>query len=168
MQTVIQVTVPRESHRHVQLNSGPAVCGAALLFAPSQDGISHNPLEWTDWEDCANAAQVLAGAMADVAGVDAVCETNLVLLPRGGVHRHRGLRSWRAGVGDAGLQLPGAVASSPPEFPGGFESLAVGEVLGVSLVEREFVRRTANVRGEDGVVLRIDDGILHLGLGEVG
>ncbi|MEZ3116798.1 Zn-dependent hydrolase [Halobaculum sp. MBLA0147] len=41
---------------------------AALLFAPSRDGISHNPLEWTDWDDCAAATRVLAGALADAAG----------------------------------------------------------------------------------------------------
>ena len=38
-----------------------------LLFAPSEDGISHNPREWTDWADCANATRVLAGAMANLA-----------------------------------------------------------------------------------------------------
>ena len=38
-----------------------------LLFAPSREGISHNPREWTDWADCANATRVLAGAMADLA-----------------------------------------------------------------------------------------------------
>ena len=43
------------------------VTDAALLFAPSRDGISHNPLEWTDWDDCAAATEVMAGAMADVA-----------------------------------------------------------------------------------------------------
>lgn len=43
------------------------VTDAALLFAPSRDGISHNPLEWTDWDDCANATRVLAGALADLA-----------------------------------------------------------------------------------------------------
>jgi N-carbamoyl-L-amino-acid hydrolase len=43
------------------------VTDAALLFAPSVDGVSHNPLEWTDWTDCANATRVLAGAMADLA-----------------------------------------------------------------------------------------------------
>lgn len=43
------------------------VTDAALLFAPSRDGISHNPREWTDWEDCAGATQVLAGAIIDVA-----------------------------------------------------------------------------------------------------
>ncbi|ELZ69194.1 Zn-dependent hydrolase [Haloferax sp. Atlit-10N] len=44
-----------------------AVTDAALLFAPSRDGISHNPREWTDWEDCADATRVLAGALADLA-----------------------------------------------------------------------------------------------------
>ncbi|WP_266082350.1 Zn-dependent hydrolase [Haladaptatus caseinilyticus] len=34
-----------------------------LLFAPSTDGISHNPLEWTDWEDCANCTEVLANSL---------------------------------------------------------------------------------------------------------
>ncbi|ELZ27527.1 N-carbamoyl-L-amino acid amidohydrolase [Halosimplex carlsbadense 2-9-1] len=42
-----------------------------LLFAPSRDGISHNPLEWTDWVDCATATRVLAGAIADVAAESA-------------------------------------------------------------------------------------------------
>ena len=43
------------------------VTDAALLFAPSRDGISHNPREWTDWADCANATAVLAGALARLA-----------------------------------------------------------------------------------------------------
>jgi N-carbamoyl-L-amino-acid hydrolase len=46
------------------------VTDAVLLFAPSKDGISHNPREWTDWEDCAAATRVLAGAIADAAGAD--------------------------------------------------------------------------------------------------
>ncbi|WP_115864890.1 Zn-dependent hydrolase [Halorussus litoreus] len=44
------------------------VTDAGLLFAPSRDGISHNPREWTDWDDCATATRVLAGALADLAG----------------------------------------------------------------------------------------------------
>jgi N-carbamoyl-L-amino-acid hydrolase len=40
---------------------------AALLFAPSEDGLSHNPREWTDWADCAAATRVLAGGVADLA-----------------------------------------------------------------------------------------------------
>jgi N-carbamoyl-L-amino-acid hydrolase len=43
------------------------VTDTALLFAPSVDGVSHNPREWTDWADCAAATRVLAGAMADLA-----------------------------------------------------------------------------------------------------
>jgi N-carbamoyl-L-amino-acid hydrolase len=44
------------------------VTDAALLFAPSRDGVSHNPQEWTDWADCAAATRVLACALADLAG----------------------------------------------------------------------------------------------------
>ncbi|WP_440008286.1 M20 family metallo-hydrolase [Halomicrococcus sp. SG-WS-1] len=44
------------------------VADAGLLFAPSRDGVSHNPAEWTDWDDCATATRVLAGALADLAG----------------------------------------------------------------------------------------------------
>lgn len=64
--------------RTMDLHSGAAhdtmhiadVTEASLLFAPSVDGFSHSPREWTDWEDCAAAARVLAGAMADAAGAD--------------------------------------------------------------------------------------------------
>ncbi|MFC6785595.1 M20 family metallo-hydrolase [Halobaculum halobium] len=45
------------------------VTDASLLFAPSREGISHNPREWTDWDDCAAATRVLAGAIASTAGV---------------------------------------------------------------------------------------------------
>lgn len=40
---------------------------AAMLFAPSRDGISHSPLEWTDWDDCAAVTRVLAGGLASLA-----------------------------------------------------------------------------------------------------
>jgi N-carbamoyl-L-amino-acid hydrolase len=43
------------------------VTDAGLLFAPSLNGISHNPREWTDWEDCAATTQVLAGALTTLA-----------------------------------------------------------------------------------------------------
>nr|WP_306057695.1 Zn-dependent hydrolase [Natronococcus sp. AD5] len=42
------------------------VTDAGMLFAPSRDGISHNPREWTDWEDCATATRVLAVALAQL------------------------------------------------------------------------------------------------------
>jgi N-carbamoyl-L-amino-acid hydrolase len=44
------------------------VTDAGMLFAPSRGGVSHSPREWTDWEDCATATRVLAGAMARLAG----------------------------------------------------------------------------------------------------
>ncbi len=46
------------------------VTDAGLLFAPSVDGISHSPDEWTDWADCAAATGVLAETMASLAGGD--------------------------------------------------------------------------------------------------
>ena len=60
----------------IDLHSGAAhdamrvarVTDASLLFAPSRDGISHNPREWTDWADCAAATEVLAGALTRAAG----------------------------------------------------------------------------------------------------
>jgi N-carbamoyl-L-amino-acid hydrolase len=44
------------------------VTDAGMLFAPSRDGVSHNPREWTDWADCAAATRVLAEALGDLAG----------------------------------------------------------------------------------------------------
>ncbi|MGQ3413855.1 Zn-dependent hydrolase [Natrinema sp. LN54] len=43
------------------------VTDAGLLFAPSKDGVSHNPKEWTDWDDCATATRVLAETAAQLA-----------------------------------------------------------------------------------------------------
>ncbi|WP_251343682.1 M20 family metallo-hydrolase [Haloplanus halophilus] len=43
------------------------VTDAGLLFAPSRDGISHNPREWTEWADCARATRVLAAGLARLA-----------------------------------------------------------------------------------------------------
>jgi len=43
------------------------VTDAGLLFAPSKDGLSHTPYEWTDWTDCAAATRVLAAAIAELA-----------------------------------------------------------------------------------------------------
>jgi len=45
------------------------VTDAGMLFAPSVDGLSHTPAEWTDWTDCASATRVLATALGALAGV---------------------------------------------------------------------------------------------------
>lgn len=44
-------------HDSMQIAS---VTDVGMLFAPSRNGISHSPAEWTDWEDCARATRVLA------------------------------------------------------------------------------------------------------------
>jgi len=44
-----------------------AVTDSALLFAPSEGGISHSPLEWTDWNDCAAATEALTHAIKRLA-----------------------------------------------------------------------------------------------------
>lgn len=43
------------------------VTDAGLLFGPSQNGISHNPYEWTNWGDCSAATQALAETLATLA-----------------------------------------------------------------------------------------------------
>lgn len=43
------------------------VTDAGLLFAPSKDGVSHTPREWTDWDDCATATRILAETAARLA-----------------------------------------------------------------------------------------------------
>jgi allantoate deiminase len=42
---------------------------AGMLFVPSRDGLSHNPAEYTAPEQCELGARVLAGAVADLAGI---------------------------------------------------------------------------------------------------
>jgi len=37
-----------------------------MLFARSKDGISHSPDEWTNWDDCKKATQILANAVVDL------------------------------------------------------------------------------------------------------
>jgi hypothetical protein len=34
-----------------------------MVFVPSKDGVSHNPVEYTSPEDCAIGAQVILGAL---------------------------------------------------------------------------------------------------------
>lgn len=48
---------------------------AGLLFAPSKNGISHTPREWTEWDECAAATRVLTGAAARLAAVETDEET---------------------------------------------------------------------------------------------
>lgn len=42
----------------------------AMLFVPSKDGISHSPDEWTDFEDIALGADVLANTLLELANLE--------------------------------------------------------------------------------------------------
>ncbi len=44
------------------------VTDAGMIFAPSRDGISHSPREWTDWSDATATTRVLTGGIARLAG----------------------------------------------------------------------------------------------------
>ena len=37
-----------------------------MIFAPSRNGISHAPEEWTSWEDCARGVDLLRRAVLAV------------------------------------------------------------------------------------------------------
>ena len=60
---------------HTTLHSGAghdaqslaAITDAGMIFVPSRDGISHSPLEFTEWDDCVNGANVLLRAALKVA-----------------------------------------------------------------------------------------------------
>jgi N-carbamoyl-L-amino-acid hydrolase len=39
-----------------------ALTEAGMVFVPSRDGVSHSPLEFTEWGDCVNGANVLLRA----------------------------------------------------------------------------------------------------------
>ena len=38
----------------------------AMIFVRSKDGVSHNPHEWTDWDDCARGVEVLYRAIVEL------------------------------------------------------------------------------------------------------
>ncbi|MFC6961649.1 M20 family metallo-hydrolase [Halocatena marina] len=75
-QRVLHDAGERATIETMTLHSGAAhdtmhiarVTDSGMLFAPSCAGISHSPQEWTDWDDCASATTVLAGALAELAG----------------------------------------------------------------------------------------------------
>jgi len=76
--TAVEAAGERTAVDTLRLHSGAfhdtvhvaSVTDAGMLFAPSRDGISHSPGEWTDWGDCAAATRVLAAALADLAGAE--------------------------------------------------------------------------------------------------
>ncbi|WP_416841422.1 Zn-dependent hydrolase [Haloferax sp. DFSO52] len=47
-----------------------SVCDTGMVFAPSENGKSHNESEYTSWDDCYAAASTLANAAVTLAGGD--------------------------------------------------------------------------------------------------
>lgn len=43
------------------------VTDVGMVFAPSHEGISHSPLEWTDWTDCTTATKIVTEGLAELA-----------------------------------------------------------------------------------------------------
>lgn len=73
--TAIRDAASKAGIKTLELHSGAGhdtmliakVTAAGMIFAPSRDGISHSPKEWTDWSDCTASAQVLAESLSTLA-----------------------------------------------------------------------------------------------------
>ena len=37
-----------------------------MIFVPSQNGVSHNPNEWTDWDDCSRGVEALYRSVLEI------------------------------------------------------------------------------------------------------
>jgi N-carbamoyl-L-amino-acid hydrolase len=67
MQALVEEAANRCGLTHTRLPSGAghdaqamaAITDSAMIFVPSQGGISHAPAEFSTPEDCANGAQTL-------------------------------------------------------------------------------------------------------------
>lgn len=46
-----------------------SICDTGMVFAVSEEGKSHTPEEYTSWDDCYKAANTLANAALDLAGI---------------------------------------------------------------------------------------------------
>ncbi len=74
MQTAIERASSRLGLKTTRLPSGAShdaqmmaqLMPMGMIFVPSIGGISHSPKELTTWEDCANGANVLLGAIAEL------------------------------------------------------------------------------------------------------
>jgi N-carbamoyl-L-amino-acid hydrolase len=68
--TLQGTTLPSGAGHDAQMVA--ALCPVGMIFVPSIGGISHSPLERTSWEDCANGARVLLGAVLEIDARDSV------------------------------------------------------------------------------------------------
>lgn len=76
VQTVIRSSAEALGLRHMSMSSGAGhdaqllsrITPTGMIFVPSKGGVSHSPLEFTEWEDCVNGANVLLGAALRLMG----------------------------------------------------------------------------------------------------
>ena len=76
VQTVIKSAADAWGLRHMPMSSGAGhdaqllsrITPTGMIFVPSKGGVSHGPLEFTEWQDCANGANVLLGAALRLMG----------------------------------------------------------------------------------------------------
>jgi N-carbamoyl-L-amino-acid hydrolase len=74
-QAAIRAAADSLALSHTPLHSGAghdaqslaAISTAGMIFVPSRDGISHSPLEYTEWEDCLGGTNVLLRAALKLA-----------------------------------------------------------------------------------------------------
>ncbi|HKZ69374.1 MAG TPA: Zn-dependent hydrolase [Anaerolineales bacterium] len=74
-QAAIRAAADSLALTHTPLHSGAGhdaqslapLTHAGMIFIPSRDGISHSPLEFSEWEDCLNGANVLLRAALKLA-----------------------------------------------------------------------------------------------------
>lgn len=77
VQSAIERAAAHLNLAHVRLPSGAghdaqmaATLGPmGMIFVPSIGGVSHSPLERTEWDDCARGAEVLLGTVLEVDGL---------------------------------------------------------------------------------------------------
>jgi beta-ureidopropionase / N-carbamoyl-L-amino-acid hydrolase len=75
IQEAIGSSAGRLGLQHMPLSSGAGhdaqslagLCPVGMFFVPSFDGASHSAREFTDWQDCVNGANVLLGAVLNLA-----------------------------------------------------------------------------------------------------
>jgi N-carbamoyl-L-amino-acid hydrolase len=69
-QSAIRTAADSLALSHTSLSSGAGhdamslapLTDAGMIFIPSRDGVSHSPLEFSEWDDCVNGANVLLRA----------------------------------------------------------------------------------------------------------
>jgi hydantoinase/carbamoylase family amidase len=74
LQKYIEETCKDLDYSHKYMYSGAGhdanpiskITQSGMLFVPSKDGISHSPLEWTDWEDVEKGANVLLNTVLKI------------------------------------------------------------------------------------------------------